>query len=120
MGLGPVAPFDASIAVMLLAGVVILATWSENYGKTTHRSIGAQFNEALLAIYAGVCVRVCVCVSCVCVCVHVVCVCRVCLCFFYVCVSVGVHARVSHVSVLVHKYWSAAAAQLHTDRCPCQ
>jgi len=54
MGLGVVAPFDASIAVMVLAGAIILVTWSENYGKTTHRSIGAQFSEALHAICAGV------------------------------------------------------------------
>lgn len=33
MKLGPVAPFDAAILVLLIGGVVISLTWSENYGQ---------------------------------------------------------------------------------------
>ena len=29
---GPVAPFDASLFLLVVGGVLIMATWSENYG----------------------------------------------------------------------------------------
>jgi hypothetical protein len=29
---GPVAPFDASLVLLLVGGVLIITTWSENYG----------------------------------------------------------------------------------------
>ena len=32
LALGPVAPFDAAHAVLLLGGVVVVATWTENFG----------------------------------------------------------------------------------------
>ncbi|KDD74397.1 DUF791 hypothetical protein, partial [Helicosporidium sp. ATCC 50920] len=31
--LGPVAPFDAAILVMLLGGAIVAVTWNENYGE---------------------------------------------------------------------------------------
>ena len=56
-GLGPTAPFDAAIIVMLVGGAVVLATWTENYGgggvDAGANSIGQQFKEAIVAIAAG-------------------------------------------------------------------
>ncbi|GLC35439.1 hypothetical protein PLESTB_000207000 [Pleodorina starrii] len=49
--LGPVAPFDAAIVVMLAGGVLVLATWGENYGDPNNRrSLGAQLMHGLAAI----------------------------------------------------------------------
>lgn len=57
MALGPVAPFDAAHAVLLLGGVVILATWSENFGeeegKEVRSSFVGQIWAALRAIRKG-------------------------------------------------------------------
>ncbi|KXZ48039.1 hypothetical protein GPECTOR_31g403 [Gonium pectorale] len=36
LSLGPVAPFDAAIVVLLLGGAVIYASWPENYGDNAH------------------------------------------------------------------------------------
>jgi MFS family permease len=34
-GLGPVAPFDAAATVMIIGGVIISSTWSENFGDSS-------------------------------------------------------------------------------------
>ena len=55
-GLGPTAPFDAAIVVMLAGGAVVVATWSENHGGGVDsglESIGQQFKEAIVAVVAG-------------------------------------------------------------------
>lgn len=54
--LGPVAPFDAAIVVLLAGGVAIQLTWAENYGnKGTDmvKMLGAQFSQALETIRSG-------------------------------------------------------------------
>ncbi|CAL8463153.1 g2687 [Coccomyxa elongata] len=43
MALGPVAPFDGAHAVLLLGGVVILATWSENFGEEEGKEVRSSF-----------------------------------------------------------------------------
>lgn len=57
MSLGPVAPFDAAHAVLLLGGVVVLATWSENFGeeegKENRSSFLGQIWAAMRAIRKG-------------------------------------------------------------------
>jgi hypothetical protein len=53
MGLGRVAPFDAAIVSMVLGGVVMLRTWSENYGDRSSRGVGEQFERAWAAIVGG-------------------------------------------------------------------
>lgn len=50
MGLGRVAPFDAAIVFMLVGGAIMLATWPENYGDTSTKNLGAQFEKAWTAI----------------------------------------------------------------------
>lgn len=48
---GPVAPFDAAIAVLTVGGAIILATWPENYGDERHSgSLKEQFQQAMNAI----------------------------------------------------------------------
>jgi hypothetical protein len=56
LGLGPVAPFDAAHAVLLLGGVVVLLTWTENYGdegREAKASFGGQIWAAVRAIRRG-------------------------------------------------------------------
>ena len=57
LGLGPVAPFDAAHAVLLLGGVLVAATWTENYGKGGGEgraaSLLGQIWAALRAIQKG-------------------------------------------------------------------
>eukprot|EP00197_Chlamydomonas_leiostraca_P000546 CAMPEP_0202886740 /NCGR_PEP_ID=MMETSP1391-20130828/42328_1 /ASSEMBLY_ACC=CAM_ASM_000867 /TAXON_ID=1034604 /ORGANISM="Chlamydomonas leiostraca, Strain SAG 11-49" /LENGTH=483 /DNA_ID=CAMNT_0049570015 /DNA_START=113 /DNA_END=1564 /DNA_ORIENTATION=+ len=50
MGLGPVAPFDAAIAVMTIGGCVIWLSWPENYGDSSGHSLANQFKAAAVAI----------------------------------------------------------------------
>mmetsp|Transcript_11407 Transcript_11407/g.24520 ORF Transcript_11407/g.24520 Transcript_11407/m.24520 type:complete len:468 (+) Transcript_11407:55-1458(+) len=51
LSLGPVSPFDASAAVLLLGGAVIYTTWGENYGDAKHQhSLQHQFKLAGAAI----------------------------------------------------------------------
>eukprot|EP00899_Mesostigma_viride_P006904 jgi/Mesvir1/16214/Mv08472-RA.1 len=47
MGLGPVAPFDASAVVLLVGGTVIAATWTQNYGEVQGQSATAGFRQAI-------------------------------------------------------------------------
>lgn len=51
--LGPVAPFDAAIAVMLLGGAVVLGSWAENHGNQGLNSLTQQFKLAIRAIMSG-------------------------------------------------------------------
>ena len=56
LSLGPVAPFDAAHAVLLLGGVVVLTTWTENFGDETREhntSLARQITTALQAIRRG-------------------------------------------------------------------
>ena len=39
---GPVAPFDAAAAVLLMGGFVILSTWGENYGGSSEDEAGGS------------------------------------------------------------------------------
>ncbi|WIA21261.1 hypothetical protein OEZ85_000496 [Tetradesmus obliquus] len=50
MRLGPVAPFDAAIAVLLLGGLAIQVTWEENYGDKGGGQVLGQFQKALQTI----------------------------------------------------------------------
>lgn len=54
--LGPVAPFDAAIVVLLAGGAAIQLTWAENYGSKgmiTTEMLGGQFGQALHTIRSG-------------------------------------------------------------------
>ena len=55
LSLGPVAPFDAAHAVLLLGGLLVLATWTENTGGDSHEQKGLwhQLSTALRAIQKG-------------------------------------------------------------------
>jgi hypothetical protein len=51
---GRVAPFDAAAVVMVLGGVLVLATWSENYGDSSDRvGFASQLQNAAAAIRNG-------------------------------------------------------------------
>ncbi|CAK0784454.1 hypothetical protein CVIRNUC_007658 [Coccomyxa viridis] len=52
LSLGPVAPFDAAHAVLLLGGLLVLATWTENTGDDNHEQKGLwhQLSTAVRAI----------------------------------------------------------------------
>ena len=56
LSLGPVAPFDAAHAVLLLGGLLVLATWTENFGGEDHEQKGLwhQMSTALKAIRKGI------------------------------------------------------------------
>ncbi len=54
--LGPVAPFDAAALVMLIGGLLVLFTWSENFGESSAKeasSLKDQATKAARAIIAG-------------------------------------------------------------------
>lgn len=55
--LGPVAPFDAAILVLLVGGVAIQLTWAENCGSKQGaimaEMLGSQFSQALQTIRSG-------------------------------------------------------------------
>ena len=54
LSLGPVAPFDAAAVVMVVGGLVVLATWPENYGDASNkRTLPEQLAGAARAIYNG-------------------------------------------------------------------
>jgi hypothetical protein len=37
LGLGPVVPFDAAALVMVCGGVLVLLTWTENFGNSSEK-----------------------------------------------------------------------------------
>ncbi len=54
LSLGPVAPFDAASVALFVGMVVILRTWTENYGDDSKgRTLFNQFREAASAIASG-------------------------------------------------------------------
>lgn len=54
MALGPVAPFDAAAGFLTIGMIVILSTWTENYGDASeNKSLLAQFKGAAVAIASG-------------------------------------------------------------------
>lgn len=53
LSLGPVAPFDAAIVVLLVGGVIIARTWEENRGARGGESLARQFKEAAATIARG-------------------------------------------------------------------
>ena len=66
LSLGPVAPFDAAHAVLLLGGILVLTTWTENFGDETREqnpSLMAQIGTALRAIRKGMYGLSCSCYS---------------------------------------------------------
>jgi hypothetical protein len=55
MAFGPVAPFDASAVVLLIGGIVIHLTWTENYGDASDsQSLAQSFQKATQAIVSGI------------------------------------------------------------------
>ncbi|ESR52486.1 Major facilitator superfamily domain-containing protein 5 [Citrus sinensis] len=50
LALGPVAPFDAAACFLAFGMVIILASWTENYGDPEKKNLLAQFKGAALAI----------------------------------------------------------------------
>jgi hypothetical protein len=48
-----VAPFDAAVLVLAVAGVVMCFTWPENYGNRAGESVAAGFSAALSTILKG-------------------------------------------------------------------
>lgn len=53
--MGPVAPFDAAICVLLVGGTIIISSWSENYGDVNDKgSLMDTFRKAGTAIVEGV------------------------------------------------------------------
>eukprot|EP00879_Flechtneria_rotunda_P009099 GHRR01009526.1.p1 GENE.GHRR01009526.1~~GHRR01009526.1.p1 ORF type:complete len:435 (+),score=73.51 GHRR01009526.1:122-1426(+) len=57
VGYGPVAPFDAAVAVLLIGGLVIHTTWEENYGtKGPANAVTRQFIKGLQTIRQDACV----------------------------------------------------------------
>ena len=53
LGLGPVAPFDAAIVVMLAGGAVVAGTWEENRGANGGEGLLRQFAAAGATIARG-------------------------------------------------------------------
>ncbi|KAL5078119.1 hypothetical protein RYX36_017103 [Vicia faba] len=51
LALGPVAPFDAAAGFLTIGMIIILSTWTENYGD-------ASENKSLLAQFKGVAVAI--------------------------------------------------------------
>lgn len=55
LALGPVAPFDAAACFLAIGMVVILTTWTENYGDPSeNKNLLAQFRGAAVAIASGI------------------------------------------------------------------
>lgn len=51
--LGPVAPFDAAIVVLLVGGVLIHISWEENFGERGAGAMLGQFKQAMQTIQQG-------------------------------------------------------------------
>jgi hypothetical protein len=50
-----VAPFDAAAGFLTIGMIVILSTWTENYGDASeNKSLLAQFRGAAVAIASGI------------------------------------------------------------------
>ena len=47
LGLGPVSPFGAAIIVLLIGGLIIHRTWSENYGTSAATTANANSEEKM-------------------------------------------------------------------------
>lgn len=51
LALGPVAPFDAALVLLLIGGVIIAWVWTENYGDSSdQKSLTDQFSQAWEAL----------------------------------------------------------------------
>ena len=51
---GPVAPFDAASCFLAIGMVIILTTWSENFGDPSDsKDLMTQFKVAAIAIASG-------------------------------------------------------------------
>ncbi len=48
-----VAPFDAAIVVLVLTGMVVVFTWTENYGGESQGSVPKQLTTAIITITSG-------------------------------------------------------------------
>ena len=54
LGLGPVAPFDAAALVMVFGGVIVLFSWTENFGNCSEKkSFVEQLKSGAHAIANG-------------------------------------------------------------------
>lgn len=54
LGFGPVAPFDAAACFLAIGMVIILSSWSENYGDPSeNKDLMSQFKVAATAIASG-------------------------------------------------------------------
>ena len=63
LGLGPVAPFDAAALVMVFGGVIVLFSWTENFGNCSEKkSFVEQLKSGAHAIANG---EACISASCV-------------------------------------------------------
>eukprot|EP00878_Enallax_costatus_P027571 GHUV01029702.1.p1 GENE.GHUV01029702.1~~GHUV01029702.1.p1 ORF type:complete len:268 (+),score=38.84 GHUV01029702.1:1126-1929(+) len=51
--LGPVAPFDAAVVVLVVGGVMIQLTWEENFGERGAGAMVGQFKKAIITIHQG-------------------------------------------------------------------
>ena len=59
-GFGPVAPFDAASCFLAIGMVIILTSWSENYGDPSdNKDLLTQFKGAAVAIASGKCLFTC-------------------------------------------------------------
>ena len=52
LGLGPVAPFDAAHAVLLLGGALVALTWTENYGQDSRGKVASSWGQIWAALRA--------------------------------------------------------------------
>ena len=50
LGLGRVAPFDGALVAMVIGGVIMMATWGENYGGHGTKDMKQQMSAAFNAI----------------------------------------------------------------------
>lgn len=54
LGFGPVAPFDAAASFLAVGMVIILSSWTENYGDPSEsKDLLAQFRGAAISIASG-------------------------------------------------------------------
>ena len=54
LGMGPVVPFDTAVLVMVCGGVIVLFTWTENFGNSSEKkSFLEQLRSGAYAIANG-------------------------------------------------------------------